>query len=511
MDGKSASSGWSIIRTPIKIAISAWPIVFAAVVAQAFKTWATFRVERGVKLMELEQLVGSNSFASALKQPFFLRRLNILMLVMLAIWCLSPLGSQALQWIYSLERHSTTEHIDVQYLKRYGTNRVLSSDTPVDEAQLAELVQAVSVYYTGSLMPSNVVQFEIRGSHVVGPYQDQYTHPLLAGAGFYGLPIALPVAKLADAILLQSSTDAALAVTQPMYETLSFPVTASQYKFASCTAFQPKKGSDITDLSFSPSQTLGLGLSFSSSADPSTASGTIRFATRVNLPAAPANLFPSTKDGGSQTPDPTDSSAWDYEYAECTFSQVFITTSITCAANVDTGGGTYSCVADNEQDSSYATLDPAQVDKSWYTNLVDFSDVWAASHANPFSDYAPTTPSKFCSMPPTLRFLGLLQLTERQPSGTLSRPRPRMAPLTNLTPPAWSRTLKTHSSSKTLPHCSTRSSASATARNASTSTLSGRSWLTSRAMCRASSKPCQRSTRGPTTSSSSSTAAGWPC
>ncbi len=36
--------------------------MFAAVAAQAFKSYATFRVERGIKLMELEQLVGSNSF-----------------------------------------------------------------------------------------------------------------------------------------------------------------------------------------------------------------------------------------------------------------------------------------------------------------------------------------------------------------------------------------------------------------------------------------------------------------
>lgn len=35
----------------ITIAASAWPIVFAAVVAQSLKMYAAYKVERGVKLM----------------------------------------------------------------------------------------------------------------------------------------------------------------------------------------------------------------------------------------------------------------------------------------------------------------------------------------------------------------------------------------------------------------------------------------------------------------------------
>lgn len=35
----------------ITVAASAWPIVFAAVVAQSLKMYAAYRVERGIKLM----------------------------------------------------------------------------------------------------------------------------------------------------------------------------------------------------------------------------------------------------------------------------------------------------------------------------------------------------------------------------------------------------------------------------------------------------------------------------
>jgi hypothetical protein len=39
------------IKAATSIAITAWPIIFAAIVAQSLKTLATWRVERGIKLM----------------------------------------------------------------------------------------------------------------------------------------------------------------------------------------------------------------------------------------------------------------------------------------------------------------------------------------------------------------------------------------------------------------------------------------------------------------------------
>jgi hypothetical protein len=35
----------------IKLAITAWPIIFAAILAQSLKAFATYRVERGIRLM----------------------------------------------------------------------------------------------------------------------------------------------------------------------------------------------------------------------------------------------------------------------------------------------------------------------------------------------------------------------------------------------------------------------------------------------------------------------------
>jgi len=112
----------------IKVATTAWPIIFAAVIAQLLKTWATYRVERGMKLMELEQLVGSSSFAAAAKQPFVLRSIDLLTLTLFVVWCLSPIGSSALQRTLTITSDMTAPvNTTVYFLDNTGENRLLST------------------------------------------------------------------------------------------------------------------------------------------------------------------------------------------------------------------------------------------------------------------------------------------------------------------------------------------------------------------------------------------------
>jgi hypothetical protein len=42
---------YTVITHATKAAITAWPIVFAAILAQTLKAAATYQVERGIKLM----------------------------------------------------------------------------------------------------------------------------------------------------------------------------------------------------------------------------------------------------------------------------------------------------------------------------------------------------------------------------------------------------------------------------------------------------------------------------
>ena len=122
LTGRPANSrmGAAIIEANTA-AVSIWPIVFAAVLAQSLRIFASYKVERGLRLMTLEQLISSHSVASAIKQPFFLRRINLLSIVILCVWSLSPLAGQAIlrmssgpgkcKWsdYYNISRHHPSQ------------------------------------------------------------------------------------------------------------------------------------------------------------------------------------------------------------------------------------------------------------------------------------------------------------------------------------------------------------------------------------------------------------------
>jgi hypothetical protein len=82
-------------------AATVFPIVFAAVTGRAAVKFATWKLERGASIGLLEQLMGSRTVASAVITPLYLRSFNILTLGLVALWCMSPLGSQSVLHIFS--------------------------------------------------------------------------------------------------------------------------------------------------------------------------------------------------------------------------------------------------------------------------------------------------------------------------------------------------------------------------------------------------------------------------
>jgi hypothetical protein len=52
IDGKPSQSREAIaIQNALQVAVSVWPVTFAAIVAQSLRTYATYKVERGLRLM----------------------------------------------------------------------------------------------------------------------------------------------------------------------------------------------------------------------------------------------------------------------------------------------------------------------------------------------------------------------------------------------------------------------------------------------------------------------------
>ncbi|KAF2152213.1 hypothetical protein K461DRAFT_312969 [Myriangium duriaei CBS 260.36] len=132
-------NGRDTLQQAVKVAISLWPIVFAAIIAQTLKAYGAWKVERGIRLVTLEQLNSSHSVGAAIKQPFLLRQFNVATVGLLVIWLLSPLASQALVRMVKTKSVNLNHHGPVEYLRLqkypydntvfdYGTDIATSTD-----------------------------------------------------------------------------------------------------------------------------------------------------------------------------------------------------------------------------------------------------------------------------------------------------------------------------------------------------------------------------------------------
>ncbi|KAK3342200.1 hypothetical protein B0T25DRAFT_618005 [Lasiosphaeria hispida] len=395
MNGKSSESAWGRMIDPIKIAVTVWPIVFAAVTAQGFKTWAAYKVERGVKLMELEQLVGSNSFGAVVKQPFLLRRLDLLTLGIFAIWALSPIGSQALLRSYTLERGRVNDKLPVKYAPIHGYNMLLSpgAEKKIDNGTiLSNLWQATSSYYVQAFLEDGVKRSDDNKSQG----QDPYNHPLplkfIPGSvgpvqtisSLYGLPIALvPPTALSPRDSEQGKQEQkASADAQIPFEDVQFPVTSSYFDFTCNSWKETTRGEiDPNATAFSWSQTLGMEM-FSSSGNASDKSvNRLRFSTLLDANKA------LNQTGLELDPVIVTSDDWKYAVIECGFEQVFFSSDVLCHIDANSGSlYTFDCAMDDLK-----ILSDDQVLAEWHTHLEDFSNALVRG-GSPYPMLYPSTP-----------------------------------------------------------------------------------------------------------------------
>ncbi|KAK1829561.1 hypothetical protein QBC39DRAFT_413233 [Podospora conica] len=393
MNKKSTSSSWGKMIDAIKIAITVWPIVFAAVTAQGFKTWAAYKVERGVKLMELEQLVGSNSFGAVMKQPFLLRRLDFLTVGIFVIWALSPIGSQALIRSYELKRDEVTATAPVAYVPIMGHNMLLTPNARnaiEDETTRSELWQRASIYFIGSFMgmgtaagtstiPQDIYNHPLPVLEYMGPHMD-IPNPL----GRFGVPVAMPMPKVNSYTSSDPEADKKVqqaARAQDPYEHLTFNMKSSVFKLF-CDPWRQEKRSTLDEVPiFTWSESASLGLVFNP------ANGTAKDSTTPMTRLTYAGLLDDPK-----TLDRTDgfdlevNGDWNYGVIDCRWEQVFYNTTAFCSADVKTETNAYDC---RMYDSTIIPLD--KVKPEWYTPLGDFATQLVLG-ATPYPVIFPTTP-----------------------------------------------------------------------------------------------------------------------
>jgi hypothetical protein len=365
----------------IKVAISAWPIVFAAVVAQVFKAYATWKVERGIKLMRLEQLLGSNSFGSAIKQPMVLRQLDMLSLLLLLTWCLSPLGSQALQRSYTTGLEENTVAATVYYLNKTGNNKVFSDGKTQDKESAEHALdnQLTSIQFLSTLLPVD----ESLSSDSSSSWMDGYFHPIpwtgdqSHRLSMTGIPIILPESQMD---IDKPATD---KITP--YETFDFNVTSSYFNFT-CSDWELTTGQDIpyTKEGYASSSSNTLVMHFAMGE--ASSNSTVVF-NSANVDPTKLNV--------------TDYLNWQYSHITCGFEQVFFELQIYCERTapsaLESGRKAYSTLCSSWD--LYPIDHNVAVEKGYGTRLEGFADDWIhmGALANANKTARTSTPSKSSS------------------------------------------------------------------------------------------------------------------
>ncbi|KAB8229002.1 uncharacterized protein BDW43DRAFT_322431 [Aspergillus alliaceus] len=141
---------WRRIQRGMSAAVTAFPILFAAVTGRMTRAVATWRLERGAPLGSLEQLFWSNTIISAITTQIFMKSFNLLGLGLIVLWALSPLGGQSSLHIIDTERDARVSSVNVTYL---------SSQFPSEFSTGSDIQSGVSqlnaIYLSSLLSPQS--------------------------------------------------------------------------------------------------------------------------------------------------------------------------------------------------------------------------------------------------------------------------------------------------------------------------------------------------------------------
>lgn len=358
MNGHTVSHGSSTVASVVRIAAAIWPVAFAAVVAQCFKTWFVAKADRW------------NSTSGRIAQPRNMsQRLQAMCFVVFLVWCLSPFGSQALERACGLVTTTKQTLTDIRYVDRTGYNPMWSANSTVamSPAERSELVQIISEKYIGSLAPTIVLSDKTGRTTA---------H-------------SLPAPMLSDSDESMSGpkdgsiSSSSLVSLQNFNGTrMNFSLMTSRFEFTcdnwNLTFRHFGNTTSATNMSYSESQTLGMSMS---SSDNSTRSmNTVKFASLNKVTDSNRTILVNKGFNFTSWREET----WEYSSIQCGFEQRFYSTPIQCEREQSTGIG--SCTQSAPQS---LILSPVGLSK---TELGDFAKDFVS--ANPSTAGREVTASK---------------------------------------------------------------------------------------------------------------------
>ncbi|PVF91265.1 hypothetical protein CPB86DRAFT_820625, partial [Serendipita vermifera] len=129
------SSFGTLVTQACLLGPTAFPIAFSAILGWCLRTYGRYKSERGVKLGELERVIGSQTVFSFLRFAVMFRQIDRLCIVLGILWALSPLGGQGILRMLSMRSvdlestevidyfnlYSASEFQDPRFIQFYGT------------------------------------------------------------------------------------------------------------------------------------------------------------------------------------------------------------------------------------------------------------------------------------------------------------------------------------------------------------------------------------------------------
>ncbi|KIW93351.1 uncharacterized protein Z519_05956 [Cladophialophora bantiana CBS 173.52] len=109
-DGRHADPGSVAVRLVLsaKYGPTVFPIMFTALIESAMKAFATWRIQRGTTLRNVEQMMGSHIISGAFITQAEVRAANTVAFLIALLWTMSPFGSQASLWVVSIGANLST-------------------------------------------------------------------------------------------------------------------------------------------------------------------------------------------------------------------------------------------------------------------------------------------------------------------------------------------------------------------------------------------------------------------
>jgi hypothetical protein len=257
--------------------------------------------------------MGSNSVANSIKQPFLLRRFDLVTIALLILWSLSPLATQALQRMSFDDQQDTISSTTVWYLDTWTYNVEFNNQ---------------SLAYSQSDLNYGPIMSHFFEASTIPPAQDQavYQDP-------WGRP-KIPIVKLLDNSTVDSegwidaSTATAMAdfssnygipLQQPQVNDAAYNFNiSSSYLDFSCSPFTKLHPADfnqtdnLTAVTNQGTHTTYLKII----PQTETSSGRVIFASLITIDESTESYNPETQDV--------------YAYSTCTFTQTFLDSQILC-------------------------------------------------------------------------------------------------------------------------------------------------------------------------------------